>query len=522
MKEMLERVVGYLRGMWHRRWVGLAAAWIAAIIGVGIVYKVPEKYEAQARVYVDTESLLKPLLAGLAIQPNLDQQVALMSRTLISRPNVERLIRMADLDLGVRTGSDREELTDQVIKTIRLTSVSTNLYTIGYRDPNPEQAKRVVQSLLNIFVESSLGDKRQDTQTAVKFLDEQIKRYEDALRAAENRLKDFKLKYMGVTDSRDGGGGGDYFRRMSQLRSDIESAKLELQSYEQARDSYKRELQGEPPNLLADAGDASAPITTPELDARIAALKKEQDDLLRKYTDQHPDVLTARRLIAQLEEQRKEEIEARKKVVTKTAGASSSDRGNPVFQQLRISLAEAEASVASARAKLAGYETQYQQLRAQAQLVPQVEAEFTQLNRDYDVQKKTYESLLARRESATMGKDVQDTGSTQFRVIDPPRVSPEPVFPTRIALLGMVCAFSAMIGLLAAFAASQVMPTFHEARVLRDVSKRPILGMISMIQGETVRQRRRREGLLFAGGLTGLFAAFVGIMTIALMVGRVV
>ena len=519
MKEMLERVLSYLRGMWHRRWVGLAAAWIAAIIGVAIVYKVPEKYEAQARVYVDTESLLKPLLAGLAIQPNLDQQVALISRTLISRPNVEQLVRMADLDLGVRTGADRDELTDHVIKTIRLTSVSTNLYTIGYRDPNPEQAKRVVQSLLNIFVESSLGDKRQDTQTAVKFLDEQIKRYEEALRAAENRLKDFKLKYMGVADNKDG--GGDYFRRLSQLRSDIDAAKLELQSYEEARDSYKRELQGEIPSLLPDPDNSAAPIATPELDARIAALKKEKDDLLRKYTDQHPDVLTAGRLIAQLEEQRKEEIEARKKAVTKTAAPAASDR-NPVYQQLKLSLAEAEASVAAARAKLSGYESQYQQLRSQAQLVPQVEAEYAQLNRDYDVQKKTYENLLARREAASMGKDVQDTGSTQFRVIDPPRVSPEPVFPTRIALLGMVCAFSTIIGLLAAFAASQVMPTFHEARVLRDVSKRPILGMISMIQGEAVRQRRRREGFLFAGGLTGLVAAFVGVMTIAFMVGRVV
>src|SRR5690348_2480171 len=142
MQDVLQQLLDFLRGMWHRRWVGLAAAWAVAIIGVGIVYRIPERYEAQARVYVDTESLLKPLLAGLAIQPNLDQQVALMSRTLISRPNVERLIRMADLDLGVRTGADRDELTDQVIKNIRLNSVSTNLYTIGYRDPNPDQAKR--------------------------------------------------------------------------------------------------------------------------------------------------------------------------------------------------------------------------------------------------------------------------------------------------------------------------------------------------------------------------------------------
>src|SRR6478735_1536903 len=112
MNDLYRELLGYLRGMWHRRWIGLAAAWVAAIIGVAVVYKIPEKYEATARVYVDTESLLRPLLSGLAIQPNLDQQVALMSRTLISRPNVEKLVRMADLDLHAQTPTDRDDLVD--------------------------------------------------------------------------------------------------------------------------------------------------------------------------------------------------------------------------------------------------------------------------------------------------------------------------------------------------------------------------------------------------------------------------
>src|SRR5436190_8435261 len=210
MQEVLQQLLSLLRGIWHRRWIGLAVAWLAAIIGIAIVYRIPERYEASARVYVDTESLLRPLLAGLAIQPNLDQQVSLMSRTLISRPNVEKLVRMADLDLKAKTQSDRDELIDGVIKTISLTgNITSNLYVISYRDPNPEQARRVVQSLLSIFVESSLGDKKQDTQTAVKFIDDQIKHYEEVLQAAETRLKDFKLKYLGVADRE----GPDYFGR---------------------------------------------------------------------------------------------------------------------------------------------------------------------------------------------------------------------------------------------------------------------------------------------------------------------
>src|ERR1700687_440213 len=118
MNELLRSVLGHLRGMWHRRWIGLAVAWIAAVIAVTIAYRIPEKFEASARVYVDTETLLKPLLAGLAIQPNLDQQVALISRTLMRRPNVEELVRMADLDLQTQPAAGRDNLIDDVMNTI--------------------------------------------------------------------------------------------------------------------------------------------------------------------------------------------------------------------------------------------------------------------------------------------------------------------------------------------------------------------------------------------------------------------
>src|SRR6266576_3119440 len=264
MNDLYRELLDHLRGMWHRRWIGLAVAWLAVVIGIAVVYRIPERYEASARVYVDTESILRPLLAGLAIQPNLDQQVALMSRTLISRPNVEKLVRMADLDLRVKTQAERDELIDGVIKTIGLTgNITSNLYAISYRDADPQRAQRVVQSLLGIFVESSLGDKKQDTQTAVRFVDDQIKRYEDALRAAENRLKEFKLRYIGVGDRE----GPDFYARMSQLRNDTENARLELQSAQEVRDAYKKELAGESPTLLLDDSNSNSGIAVPEIDA---------------------------------------------------------------------------------------------------------------------------------------------------------------------------------------------------------------------------------------------------------------
>ena len=216
----------------------------------------------RARVTSTRESLLRPLLAGLAIQPNLDQQVSLMSRTLISRPNVEKLVRMADLDLARGTAADREELIDSISKTSSWKATSRRTCTssaIATRIPN--QAKKVVQSLLTIFVESSLGDKRQDTQTAVKFLDDQIKNYEQNLQAAENRIKDFKLKYMGLSSQSQ---GQDYFGACRELDDAIEAARVELQSAEQARDSYKKELAGEEPVFLPEPTESRTREAVPE------------------------------------------------------------------------------------------------------------------------------------------------------------------------------------------------------------------------------------------------------------------
>src|SRR6195952_5312893 len=99
MYDLISQAKSIGKGMWKYRWPGVLVAWIVAAIGVGVVFRIPDQYEASARIYVDTQTILKPLMSGLAVQPDVDQQVTMLSRTLISRPNVEKLLRMADLDL---------------------------------------------------------------------------------------------------------------------------------------------------------------------------------------------------------------------------------------------------------------------------------------------------------------------------------------------------------------------------------------------------------------------------------------
>ncbi len=507
--------------MWQRRWIGLAAAWIVGIAGVVAVMRMPDVYEASARIYVDTQSVLKPLMQGLAVQPNVDQQVMILSRTLLSRPNVEKLIRMADLDLRTKSKADQDVLVDGLVKALKIESLGRdNLYTLSYRDPVPENAKRVVQSLASIFIESNLGEKRKDSDSAKKFIDEQIKVYEKKLEEAEDRLKGFKIRNLSSNDSMD----KDYFTRLSELTTQLSHSRLELREAENSRDALRREITGEEPVLLqeeAPAAPSSVPV--PEIDGRLDAMKKNLDQLSQRYTDQHPDVITTKRLISDLEEQKAQVLAARKKAA---AGAGSTKggsnlQGNPVYQQLRVSLAETEATVASLRTRVAEYEARHAKLKESAKLMPTLEAEYTQLNRDYGVHKRNYETLVSRREQAEISGDMESVSGADFRLIDPPRVTPQPVAPNRMLLLAAVMLAALAAGFFSSFAASQIWPTFFDIRALRETTQLPVLGAVTMIVGEAQKRRERRGMIGFFAGVLAFLASYgAGFLVIFLLSTR--
>ncbi len=507
MEELLRQARLVLRGMWLHHWLGLLMAWGIGLAAGVAVFVMPDKYEASARVFVDTDSVLKPLMAGLTIQANTEQQIAMLSRTLISRPNVEKLVRMADLDLGVNSPSQKESLIEQVTKSLSIKSVGRdNLYTLGYVDTDPERARKVVQSLTTVFVESSLGDKRSDTDSARKFIDEQISIYQKKLEEAENRLKQFKLQNIEMGLEKDGGAGG----RLSELSTQLAQARLELREAENSRDAIKRQIVGEEPVLLPDTPGSESSISIPDIDGRIDAQKRNLDTMLQRFTEQHPDVVSARRLIKELEEQKRQEIAARKKAAAANPVVASIN-ANPAYQQMKVSLTEAEATVAALRVRVAEYDSRYTRAVSKIKLLPEVEAEYAQLNRDYDVHKKNYDSLIQRRESASISEGMTDVSSVaDFRLIDPPRASRTPVGPNRIVLLSLALVASLAIGLAGSFAASQLRPTFFDAHTLREVAGLPLLGTVSRIVNPHDKQLERKDRYRFWGGLV-LFVVLYGL-----------
>lgn len=497
MEETINQVLFLLKGVWKYRWHAVIVAWVVAVAGWIRVYTLPDDYQASARVFVDTQSILKPLMAGMTTLPNVEQQVSIMSRTLLSRPNVEKVMRMVDLDIKAKTPKENEELLNDLMKQIKIVGTGRDdIYTLSYSNENPRVAKDVVQSLLTIFVEGSFGDKKNDSDKAIQFLDEQIKNYESKLVAAENALKDFKIKHSGSLPQ-----GGDYGTQVQAASDALNQARLDLREAEQARNAIQTQIYGN------GTGQNGAVAVNPELDARILTLQKNLDTMRMQFTEQHPDIISTKRLIKQLETQKAEEAKTAK---------PGGDRGasySPMLQQLNVSLSTAEARVASMRARVDEYTARYDRLKAQSVNGPELETQLAQLNRDYQVNKENYSQLVARRESARLSGDLSNTTDmVKFRVVDPPTVPLTPAGPNRLRLASLVFLGAMIAGIAVALLMSQLRPTYLSQQGLRESTGLPILGSVSMNWTDHERAKRKRSFYAFGASLAVLITLYAGVM----------
>ncbi|MET0859238.1 MAG: XrtA system polysaccharide chain length determinant [Telluria sp.] len=488
MEELITQLLSSVRGIWKYRWLAVALMWVVGIAGWTRVATLPDDYQSTARVFVDTQSILKPLLSGMATMPNVEQQVAIMSRTLLSRPNVERVMRMVDLDVRATTPREHEQQVEQLTARLKISGTSTyDIYTISYNHQNPKLVRDVVQSLLTIFVEGSFKGKKGDSQKAVQFIDEQIKSVEQKLVATENAVKEYKVRNSALLPRQ----GVDYGAQLAVAADALNTARLELAEAQQSRRAIKAQVNGDAP--LSALG--LRPPVNPEIDARLAAVNSNLDNLRMQYTEQHPDIVAARRLIAQLEARRIDEARHR--------GADFDPGRNysPMLQQLKVALTEADAKVAAIKVRVDEYAARHERLRAQSNAVPEVESQLAQLNRDYLINKDNYEKLIGRREAAKLSGELTSTAEMMtFKIIDPPTMPVAPIGPNRPLLHSAVLLAALAVGTAAAWFISQARPTFDGPGTLRQVTGLNVLGTVQMnwTAAETVKRRRAQVALALA------------------------
>lgn len=501
MQEVIQQLLDIVRSTWRYRWLVVVIAWPLALAGWYAVQDMPDEYEASSRVYVDTQSLLEPLLGSMTIRPQMEEQLQLMTRTLFSRPNLEEVVRDSDLDLTVDGEAELEELVTQLRSQISLQSAGReNLYTISYTHNDPERARAVVQATLDQFVEGGLGNTREDLASSQDFIAEQIAMYELRLDRVNDSIKEFQREHFQVIES-----GGDFYSRLESAERELEQARLQLREAERRRDTLQSSLEGTEPVLLPREEEESST----RFDSRISELESQLDQLQTRYTDQHPDIRSTQRILENLQARRQQVLSERER-----NAQGMGDEAGQYVQQLQFALADSESQVASLRARVEEYEQRYENLRSRVDEIPEVEAEYQALQRDREVLQQNYERLAESRERATLTGELENRPNrAEFRVIDPPFVPTQPSGPNRTVMAGGVTLLSLGGGAALAFLMGQIRPTVNSRFSLHRVSARPMLGSVSL--NEPPRRavwRRLRVAGFFACVLT-LPAAYGALAT---------
>jgi polysaccharide chain length determinant protein (PEP-CTERM system associated) len=515
MHEILDQVSDIIRGCWRFRRYALLAAWIIAPLGWAVIFALPDVYQANSRVFVDTKTALKPALENLVLDQDVNAQLNLVRQSLLAGPQLEPVAAEVGLvDMRTMTPEQRVRVVDDMRNrvTVSVKVASTNpdnperdagsIYSIEYKDRSRDRAVRVVQILQNNLIENTLGGKRTGSANAQKFLEQQIADYERRLRLAEDELASFKKRNVGLMPTEQGG----YFSRLNSEMDAVKTAESQLAVAMSRREELQRQLRGEAPVAAASGiimPPGSAGASGGDTLSRIQETQARLDELLLRFTDKHPDVVATRETLEQLKERRAAELDALRRGDPHAAAASGASR-NPVYQSIQLALNQVDVEIASLRRQIADHQSNVAGLRKMLDTMPHVEAEHARLNRDYDVTKAQYTALVERLEKSRLGEEATTSGSVRFDVIEPPNAQFNPISPRRsiLVLVVLVVALGAGGGI--AFLLHQLMPVFSSVRELAEITGLQVLGAVSMTWAEQQQNEQKRAIQLYGAAVVVL------------------
>ena len=509
-----------LRGIWRFKWTALVVAWSVAILAWGVVFLIPNKYQATAQIFVNTGTTLQQATHGISLGDDIGAQIQQVSDVLLSDPQLRKVAEETNLMTGAITAEQQQAVIDDLRSNIDLEALTNpkdpksrvTLFTLSYTNTNREHAIQVVNRLLNDFVEGSLTGKSQGSAQAAQFLTQQVADYGRRLSETEQQLADFKRRNIGLVPDQQ----GDAFTQLQADEDQLRQLKGNLYVAQRERDALAQEMRaGQQFTSGGPAASSAGAVGGAALDTeqQIAVDQQRLDQMLLQYTPQYPDVIALQRTIRELKARQKEQMAAAQKGDVSAASALGLT-ANPVFQKLEEQYNTEQVEVASIQQQISDLKQQMTALKGKIGAAPQVQAEYAQLTRNYEVTKKQYDALLARLDSTRLGQQAASTGLVDFKVINPPSAKYTPVSPKRPLLIIGMFFFALGAGIGVAFLLHMLRPVFVSARQLGEVTGLVVLGAVNMAWANRHRVEIRRSGVRYACWAAGLLVTAVAVLVL--------
>jgi polysaccharide biosynthesis transport protein len=503
----------------RRRWWLLGPVFVCGFLAFGVAHFWPEQYRSEALILVEQQKVPE-LYVTPNVVTNLQDRLQSMTQQILSRTRLQKLIEQFGLYPQLRR-MNNDEIVDKMRADIKIELVQAprrqdelTAFRISFMYGSARIAQQIAGELTSLFIDQNLEARGQQSVGTTTFLENQLEQAHQDLAQQEQRLREFKLRFIGELPEQE----HSMLQMLASLETQLDANTSAIERAEQQR-IYLESMQSEYQAMQKTLGSTEAnPGVSPPIafaDATIRDLRKQLSDLEAKYQSRHPDVEKLRDEIADLEESRKQLEQKPDIKVPKDASTVPSPNASAV--------AEIESRLKVTKVEISDYQEAAKKLRARMDdlesrlnLTPLREQQLAEVNRNYDNSRQNYQSLLQKKLQSELATNLEKRQQgEQFRIIDPPNLPLKPSEPNRLRIITIGWVLGLCMGLgLTAFKEINDETVHNERNLLPSVSV-PVLIHVPVLHssGERIRKRLYRVSEALAAVLLLAGSVAMGIYT---------
>ena len=482
----------------RRRWWLVLPLFLSWALVMSTAWFITPKYRSETVIIVEQQKVPEQYVVA-NVANDLQQRLQSMTQQILSRTRLLGIINSFHLYSKNQKPGDPDSLVKTMRDDIKIDLVQApgrpwelSAFKISYSASTASLAQQVTNELTSLFIEENLRNRQQLSENTTQFLENQLDEARKNLADQEERLREFKSKYLGELPEQ----LQTNIQILSGLQTRLQAATDALDQAHQQKlylESLLNQYKTFRTQFAAKRDDSEvSPLT---LDEELDKLRAQLADLSARYTQKHPDVLRIKHQIA-VEERLKQELEAN----MKSASLEDSSLGpaksladlqaiSPMLQiegQVKSNGLEIE----NRKQEVRTLERQIEAYQTHLNLTPVREQQLAAITRDHEQSRTNYESLLNKKMQSEMATNLEKRQEgEQFRIIDPPSLPQKPYSPDRfkLSLLGLLFGAVLSIGLTAFIENTD--GCIYSEEDLRSVTPVPVLGAVPVLQTATEQQR---------------------------------
>ena len=490
-----------LEGFYRRKWLIACVFVVTSCLSIYLAAILPEVYRSSTLISVTPQKLPSSFVAS-TVTTDLNERMQSIIQEILSRTNLEKIVQEFRLFPGSQIMEDRVA---SLRSAVSIEFRRSNIFQLSFESQNPETARQLSSRLASLFIEQSLQVREQQAIGTKTFINAEAERLRKELEEQEAEVSRFRATYrFELPDQLDAN-----LRTIEQLRMELQGALSRLASLRERKASLEKQLVEIEISGPEVAGAKARNGQGSSRDATGQLRKRELDDLLRRYSPKHPDVIRLKNELAAAEAETKA-LHSQTGIATLSAPVNAS----PLALVLTKQIAGLDAEAVALQSQVENLKSEIGKYQFRIDNTPVRGIELGKISRTYDITLRKYQDLLAKGLESELSENMEKKQKgEQFQIIDPANFPLKPFRPNRqrIVLMGLLLGLAGGFGL--AFLWETLDTSFKHSEELNNYTNLPLLATLpAVLTRGTVLDERRAQGMLVL--------ASVGVLVVGLICVR--